>query len=102
MSTDEAEVRRASIDPERLLPGEHPSHPAPGDSQHWVGVYTELLETKRRLVSDLRKMMALQSRDAQDELERADVNMLELQILRFEYRRGVWLQQLEAEEPRAR
>jgi hypothetical protein len=88
---DEHEVRRMSIDPDRLLPGEDTKSSQPEDAKHWASVYTELLGTKRRLVRDLRKMMITgHSQDAQDELERADVIMLELQIQRFEHRLAVW------------
>jgi hypothetical protein len=95
MSDHEDEVRRASIDPGRLLPGEDPTHPEPGDPEHWVEVYTQLLNTKRQLVRNLREMMERQSDDVRDELERADIRMLELQIQRFEARRAVWRAKME-------
>ena len=94
MTEDEKEVRNASIDPERLLPGEDPSHSEPGDPEHWIEVYTQLLDTKHQLVSNLREMMERQSDDVRAELERADVNMLELQIQRFESRRELWRSKL--------
>ncbi len=90
MPENEREIRRASIDPERLLPGENPEHPQPGDAEHWVSVYSELLETKRRLIANLREMMERQPAGVQDELERADIRMLELQIERFKQRLQIW------------
>lgn len=94
MADHEAEVRRASIDPDRLLPGEDPTRSMPGDPEHWVSVYTELLQTKRQLVQNLREMMERQSHAVRDEVERADIRMLELQIDRFEKRLEVWRSKL--------
>lgn len=94
MADEEAEVRRASIDPNRLLPGEDPTHSMPGDPEHWIAVYTQLLETKHQLVQNLRDMMERQSDAARDELERGDIQMLELQIERFEQRLQVWRSKL--------
>jgi len=88
--SDEKEVRRMSIDPDRLLPGEQTDSKDPDDAKHWIGVYQELLKTKRSLVANLQEMMAPQPKDVREELERADVQMLQLQIKRFERRLGFW------------
>ncbi len=101
MAENEAEVRRASIDPDRCLPGENPDDVQPGDAEHWVNVYTELLATKRQLVNNLRELMEGQSQAAREELERADVRMLTLQMQRFERRLGLWRSKLEAEQEEA-
>lgn len=98
MAKDEADIRRAAIDPERLLPGEDPEHPQPGDAEHWVRVYTELLNTKRQLIGNLREMMERQPEAVRDELERADIRLLELQIERFETRLAVWRAKIGAGE----
>lgn len=90
MSTYEADVRRQAIDPDRLLPGEHPESDQPGDARHWVEVYTQLIEAKGRIVVKLRELMARQGKDAREELERADLNLLELEIQRFHHRRAIW------------
>jgi hypothetical protein len=95
----ENQVRRASIDPERLLPGENPDNPEPGDAQRWVRVYSELISTKRLLLASLRELMEGPSEEARDELERADIRMLELQIDRFEHRLRVWTTKLAARRP---
>jgi hypothetical protein len=81
-----------SIDPHRLLPGEKTDTKDPDDAKHWVGVYRELLNTKQRLVTSLREMMASQPKDVREELQRADVQMLEMQIERFELRLRFWQQ----------
>lgn len=92
--SDEAEVRRQSIDPDRLLPGEDLDSQDRQDAEHWVAVYTELLNTKQKLIRNLREMMAQQAADVRDELERADIRMLEMQIDRFVARRTHWQRRL--------
>jgi hypothetical protein len=87
---DELEVRRLSIDPDRLLPGEQTDTTLSADADHWVGVYTALLGTKRQLIANLRELMEPQSADVKAELERADVRMLQMQIERFEKRLAFW------------
>jgi hypothetical protein len=89
---DEHEVRRRSIDPDRLLPGEQLDTASAADAGHWIDVYSELLATKRHLVGSLLEMMASQPKDVREELQRADVVMLQLQIKRFEHRLGLWQQ----------
>lgn len=81
-----------SIDPDRLLPGENTESEDDSDTTHWIGVYAELLQTKRRLVASLLELMEPQSKDAREELQRADVQMLEMQIRRFERRLAFWQQ----------
>ena len=93
MDQEEEAVRRASMDPDRLLPGEDPEHAEPGDAQHWALVYAELLQTKTQLIANLRELMKGQSQPARDELERMDVRMLELQIDRFRRRLAYWQSQ---------
>ena len=79
-----------ATDPERLLPGEDPASTDPEDADHWVSVYSELLELKQQLTTNLRDMMEHQRQDVQDELERADVRLLKREIERFEHRLAFW------------
>lgn len=58
MFSDELEQRRAAIDPERLLPAER-----------WIGVYSELVVTKRKLLATLLELMTGSSPTAREELE---------------------------------
>ncbi len=87
---DELEVRRLSIDPDRLLPGEQTDSQLGEEAAHWVGVYTALRQTKLLLIASLRDLMEHQPQDVKDELERADVRMLEMQVERFEKRLAFW------------
>jgi len=60
------------------------------------------LKTKPNLVEKLLEMMVSQPKDVRDELQRADVQMLQMQIDRLETRRGFWrarLSELEGETP---
>jgi hypothetical protein len=86
----EEEAIRLATDEKRLLPGEEPGSELRGDATHWVEVYTQLRQTKRTLIGNLKDMMERQSQEAQDELERADVRVLELQVERFERRLAFW------------
>jgi hypothetical protein len=87
---DEYEVRRQSIDPNRLLPGEQTDTTVSEDAVHWASVYTKLRDTKLQLIANLRELMERQPDDVKDELERADVRMLEMQVQRFEKRLAFW------------
>ncbi len=101
---DEHEVRRQSIDPNRLLPGEEPNSQQPDDAEHWITVYSQLRETKLQVIANLRDLMEGQSDDVRDELERADIRMLQMQVERFEKRMAFWQQrgaELTEREPAA-
>ena len=56
--SDEHDVRKMSIDPDRLLPGEQAGTNDRDDAAHWINVYTELQATKRQLISNLRDLAA--------------------------------------------
>jgi hypothetical protein len=90
MPEEEQEAVRFATDETRLLPGEQPASRSLADAQHWIETYTQLRETKRDLIANLKEMMARQSQEAQDELERSDVRVLELQVSRFERRLAFW------------
>ena len=86
----EQEAIRLATDEKRLLPGEQPASELVADAKHWIDVYSQLRETKHKLISNLKDMMEHQSQEAQDELERADVQVLVLQVERFERRLAFW------------
>jgi hypothetical protein len=92
VADEEEKVIRMATDYDRLLPGEErdAGQSDADDAAHWVSVYTELRQTKRALIANLREMMGRQSQAAQDELERADVRVLVLQVERFERRLSFW------------
>lgn len=89
----EGEALRA-INPDTLLPGEAESGQLPEDAEHWISVYSELISTKLQLLANLKEMMARQSHEVQDELERADVRVIESQLERFRGRLEHWKQKV--------
>jgi len=90
LSDQEEEAVRLATDQKRLLPGEEPGTPLRSDASHWIEVYSQLRQTKHQLIANLKEMMERQSQEAKDELERADVSVLELQVARFERRLAFW------------
>ena len=96
MPDQEEEAVQMATDQKRLLPGEEPGSQLSADAAHWIDVYSQLRETKHQLIANLKEMMERQSQEAQDELERADVRVLELQVARFEKRLAFWQAKLAA------
>ena len=94
MADGESEAIGFSTDAGRLLPGEDPDSRDRADARHWVAIYSQLQHVKHRLIATLRELMEGKSADAQAELERADVRLLELQVARFERRLAFWQQRL--------
>jgi hypothetical protein len=81
-----------SVDPDRLLPGE-PTSTEGHDHQAielWLGVYSELIETKESLIANLNAALEGQSPRARLELETHDLLLLEAQVGRFRQRRAFW------------
>ncbi|MEP7104423.1 MAG: hypothetical protein ABI838_01070 [Chloroflexota bacterium] len=94
MADGESRVISLSTDASRLLPGEDPESRDQSDARHWVAIYSQLKHVKDSLIGTLRELMEGQSSDAQGELERADVRLLQLQRARFERRLAFWQQRL--------
>ncbi|TMF83936.1 MAG: hypothetical protein E6I08_16565 [Chloroflexi bacterium] len=90
MADEEAEAVRQATDEKRLLPGEEPQTHSGEGAVHWVQVYSDLRRIKRALIDDLKAMMEDQSVLVRDELQKSDVNVLELQVQRFERRLAFW------------
>lgn len=91
---DPNQVARDAVDPDRLLPGEHPDQPRPGDADHWIQVYGELRTTKLHLLNELRIRVARLGPSAAQELEGVDEVILQLQVDRFERRLAFWAERL--------
>jgi hypothetical protein len=88
------QVVRESLDETRVLPGEEPESRERSDVLHWIDVYEHLRVTKRQLMEVLEDLMRGQSDDVQQELERTDLQMLQLQVERFEHRLAFWRRRL--------
>lgn len=90
----ESEAILMSTDAGRLLPGEDPDSRDLADARHWVAIYSQLQQVKHSLIATLHELMEGKAAEAQAELERADVRLLELQVARFERRLAFWQQRL--------
>jgi hypothetical protein len=90
MSDDTLEAARRSLDPDRLLPGEHPDTSDQADAAHWVQVYSELRDTKRTLAADLSAALEGATDAARTELESVDMVLIRHQMDRFDRRFHYW------------
>jgi hypothetical protein len=82
-----------SFNPDRLLPGEPPASNDPEDAEHWISVYTELLETMHQVMVKP-EVVGRQASDGAGAMRRADLRTLELQIENFEGRLAFWRSKL--------
>lgn len=98
MADHEEQAVRDATDEKRLLPGEESETQDRSDAAHWIDVYTQLRQTKRRLIANLKELMEPQAQPVRDELERADLRVLELQVARFERRLASWTGKLAAHD----
>lgn len=97
-----------SVDATRLLPGENSAAEAflPGedprtsyrdDVEHWISVYSELLEFKRFMLDGAAARAAqMQTEAARTEIETTDLRVARAEAERFTRRLGYWRVRLEA------
>jgi len=84
------ELRREAAHPDRLIEGEDPTAIDGATADHWLLVYGQLLETKSRLLADLRQSMETMDPDARDEMVLTDEALLQAQVERFRRRIEFW------------
>jgi hypothetical protein len=76
---------------DRLLPGENPSTRQPDDADHWLAVYTELLQAKAAMLVALNERLASMKEDAaRQEIGATDARLLESELARFQKRIDFW------------
>ena len=63
------------------------------DARHWIGVYTDLLRFKTRLLSRVHRELPLLSPDAQKAASE-DIGIIEGQMLGYEARLDLWYRRL--------
>ena len=80
----------ASIDPDRLLPGEDPRSRLLEDASHWIRVYSELCTTKAGMIENLEYLLDGSSAETREELEQVDLSLLQTQMRRFQRRLAFW------------
>lgn len=84
----EAARSEDSSRPYRLLPGEDPASPYPGDAQQWASVYGELIRFKEQVVRQFEaKQQEQLSQAAEAELDKDEQGLrAELERLRLHLR----------------
>jgi hypothetical protein len=97
---DDAEgpVRAAiqAVDKDALFEGEDPGSHLAEDAEHWVSVYSELIQYKRSLMATSEEEVAeLEHPESQGEANNVDGVILATELERFRRRLAFWLARLE-------
>ncbi len=88
----DAESKRKSAGGDRLLPGENPGSRQPEDADHWLAVYTELLQAKAAMLAALNERLTeMRQEVARREIGSTDAPLLESELARFQQRIDFWL-----------
>ena len=90
MTRDE-QAGEAAADPNRLLPGEDPGSRDPDDAEHWIEVYDELLDFKRKMLAIAEDAISgMHDKPARREVVDTDRRVLRSECARFEKRLSFW------------
>jgi hypothetical protein len=84
-----------TVDSDRLLPGEDVNTPYVDDAEHWIKVYGELLELKRRMIGELTRQVANMTETARREAQDTDLVVMHVEAERFARRLGFWRRRLD-------
>src|SRR5258708_1951722 len=88
---EKADSVRKAVDGNRLLPGEDPRSRQPEDTEHWLAVYTELLQAKAAMLAALNERLTEMTHDvARREIGATDAQLLESELARFQERIDFW------------
>jgi hypothetical protein len=79
-----------AVEPDRLLPGEDERTPHMDDAMHWMKVYSELLDFKRRLLVVTDERLVSMGDAARAEVEETDLKVLQAEADRLERRFDFW------------
>ncbi|MDQ6636525.1 MAG: hypothetical protein M3Y62_01915 [Candidatus Dormibacteraeota bacterium] len=86
-----------AADPNRLLPDEDPSSHDPDDARHWLEVYDELLDFKRKMLTIAEEALeGMRDKPARREVVDTDRRVLRAECDRFEKRLAFWRNRLAA------
>ena len=83
------------------LPGEDIKTPYLEDAQLWVGVYTELLEFKEKLLHDTSHALDTISTAGREEVAKTDAVILDAEAQRFRQRLALWKKRREELAPKS-
>jgi DNA-binding response OmpR family regulator len=75
---------------ERLLEGENPSTMYRQDARHWIAVYRQMISFKDELLARMRAQVGNLSPAARRDVIDNDLNILELQLQRYQRRIEFW------------
>ena len=99
-ATPEEAATRA-VDQDALLAGENPESPHLDDAEHWVSVYTELIDFKAGLLATSAEHIAdFDHEESRGEAKHVDLTILRAELERCRRRLAFWkerLQQLRAD-----
>jgi hypothetical protein len=87
---DAADAAQEAVEPDRLLPGEDERTPHMDDALHWMKVYSELLDFKRRLLVVTDERLVSMGDAARAEVEETDLKVLRAEADRLERRFDFW------------
>jgi hypothetical protein len=87
-STEQAALDE--VEPNRLLAGEDEATQHLDDAHHWIKVYTELLDFKRRILNTTEESVETMDPDASQEVTDTDLKALNAEALRFDRRLAYW------------
>lgn len=85
-----SEAAQDAVEPDRLLPGEDERTPHMDDALHWMNVYSELLDFKRRLLIVADERLVSMGDAARAEVEDTDLKVLQAEADRLERRFDFW------------
>jgi len=84
-------------DAEPLLLGEDPESEYVDDVEHWLNVYSELLDFKRFMIDGATaRARELRTKTAKDEVEKTDLRVARAEAERFARRLAYWRGRLDA------
>ena len=90
-SVDVDRILPGERDFEPLLPGEEPTSQHIDDVEHWLNVYSELLDFKRFMLDGASlRANEMRTETARDEIERTDLRVARAEAERFAARLAYW------------
>ncbi len=84
------EAALAEVEPGRLLADEDESTQHLDDALHWIKVYSELLDFKRKILNTTEESVETMDPDASQEVTDTDLKALNAEALRFDRRLAYW------------
>ena len=91
INSGEAErAAQMGVDPDRLIEGEDPDTLQVHDADHWIRVYTDLLEFKHRLLVTAQEVIPSMEHSARLEVDQTDMIVIDAESRKFDRRLAFW------------